>query len=180
MTNLRVAVASCLALIGCSGGGADADGGSIDAAVPDAAGCQPYVSSADLTTPVSFTGQVEPIFQQSCALSASCHGDPAAAPVQPYLGSVDGGTDAATLLAKIVGVPSAEDPTMNLVTAGDPANSFLVHKMDGDQCTLAAQCAGTAISMTYANCGASMPSGIATLPASIRDTVRAWIKQGAR
>lgn len=179
MKNVLAMAAACLALSACTGNGAGDDAGPGDAE-PDDGACRPYLSSADLSAPVSFAAQVLPIFQQSCALSASCHGDPASAPVQPYLGSADGGADAAAILAKLVGVPSLEDPTMNLVSSGDPPNSFLMHKMDGDQCTLVAQCAGTGISMTYANCGSSMPQGTPTLPAAIRDTVRAWIKQGAR
>jgi hypothetical protein len=165
--------ASFLALGGCSPSGRGPGG--------DDGGCHPYASTADLSTPVSFATDVVPIFQQSCALSASCHSDPSLAPLQPYLGSSDGGVDAAAILAQIVGVKSAEDPTMDLVMPNDPTNSFLMRKMDGDQCALAQECAGTPYSTSYPDCGALMPQGATDpLPAMTRDIVRAWIKQGTR
>jgi hypothetical protein len=100
--------------------------------------------------------------------------------LRPYLASPDGGTDPAQVIARIVGTKSAEDPSMNLVTAGDPANSFLMHKMDGDQCTLAQQCGASQYNMSYPNCGQIMPQSLAMpLPTDTRDKVRAWIKQGA-
>ena len=142
-------------------------------------GCPPYHSTADLSTPVSFGSNVMPIFQQNCAAQQFCHGDPNFAPLQPVLGSPDGGIDAATVLSQIVGVKSVEDPTMNLVAARDPANSYLMHKLDGDQCTLAQQCKGTAYSSVYPNCGSQMPLSAVPLAVTDRDTVRAWIQQGA-
>jgi hypothetical protein len=75
-------------------------------------------------------------------------------------------------------VTSREDLSMNLVTASDPAHSFLMHKVDGDQCTLMAECAVDASSRP--NCGAFMPyQSPAVLDAPTRDTVRRWIAQGA-
>jgi hypothetical protein len=65
---------------------------------------------------------------------------------------------------------------MPYVRSGDPANSFLMHKMDGDACQFASQC-GT---MPAANCGESMPLSGCALSGSTRDKVRRWIAQGAK
>lgn len=178
----RVVAGTCLLLwMACSSSepippSAVSDGGLEGAAE---GGCQLYASGAGNSTPVSFAADVLPIFQRSCALSASCHGDPGAGPLQPYLGS-SGGVDAATLTALIVGVKSAEDPAMDLVAPKDPANSFLMHKMDGDQCALGQACAGTNYSTQYPDCGSAMPYLSPVLPVATRDTVRAWIMQGAK
>jgi hypothetical protein len=157
-------------------------------AVSDAAtagGCPPYVSNADLSTPmVSFNTGVMPIFQVRCASGgANCHGDPSVRAVaRPFLGYPDRDADAGTVasvLDGLVGVKSGEDPSMNLVTAGDPALSFLMHKMDGDQCTLIAQCM---VPGSYRpNCGVFMPyQAPSILDVTTRDVVRRWIKQGAQ
>jgi hypothetical protein len=148
---------------------------------PDGGGCTSYVARADLSVPVSFANQVMPIFQQSCAPGGpSCHGDPGSGPIQAYLGSVDGGVDPSTILARIVDVVAAEDPGMKLVAPGDPARSFLLHKMDGDQCMFAAACATTGYDRSYPMCGSTMPLNADSLPSGARDTVRAWIAQGAK
>jgi hypothetical protein len=83
------------------------------------------------------------------------------------------------VLGGLVGVKSTEDLSMNLVTAGDPAQSFLMHKMDGDQCTLVSQCMmGNSF---RPNCGVFMPYQAPTLlDVPTRDTVRRWIAQGAK
>jgi hypothetical protein len=94
---------------------------------------------------------------------------------------------------------------MPFVTPNDPSNSFLMHKMDDDQCTLS-NCVVNNVpvldQLDYPGgpnspsnwCGQSMPYNAALLPASpacggsqdctatpsyARDTVRLWIAQGA-
>ena len=80
--------------------------------------------------------------------------------------------DAAAVHRDIVGVPSRVLETMPLVTAGDPAKSFLMHKMDGDQC---------AFDCGENSCGSLMPEdGSKPLPVLNRDTIRRWIAQGAQ
>jgi hypothetical protein len=133
---------------------------------------------------VSFKSDIIPIFQTSCALGgAACHGDPSVTQTfKPYLG-IDpstGGNAASAANAVyqgLVGVKSSEDPTMNQITKGDKANSFLWHKMMGDQGTLAAQCAST--QSGYTNCGAVMPFGLSALPQATLNKVSAWITAGA-
>ena len=154
---------------------------------PDAqasGGCPAYVSTANLSTPiVSFGSDVLPIFERACAVGGgSCHGDASAvANARPFLGYFggDGGADVMQAVrVGLVGVKSGEDLMMNLVTAGDPIRSFLMHKMDGDQCTLIKECM---VGASYRpNCGVFMPyQAPDLLDVSTRDTVRRWIAQGA-
>lgn len=132
---------------------------------------------------VSFRSEILPIFQFSCARGGdSCHGDPGVvADHRPFLGIFDGDggeSVAQDVFSGLVGIKSTEDLTMNLVTAGDPAASFLMHKLDGDQCTLIAEC--MVPGSFRPNCGVFMPYQAPTLlPASLRDTVRRWMRQGA-
>jgi hypothetical protein len=165
------------ALAGCS---SPATGGT------GAGSCAAYVSTADLSKPVSFKGEVLPIFQASCATGGmSCHvagSNPT--PMQLFLGGA--GMTPEMVRGRIVGMASGEDPRMSLVAAGDPAASFLIHKMDNDQCTLASVCNTSTYAAAYPNCGALMPQPVSPattsdiLPLAQRDTVRAWIKQGAQ
>ena len=154
---------------------------SADAAV---GGCQPYVSTANLDMPVvSFAADVVPILSGTCAVSDGCHGVPSVvAEARPFLGfaSSDAGMAAAqTIIDGLVGVKSREDLTMNLVTAGDPSQSFLMHKIDDDQCTLISQCM---MDPSFRpNCGVFMPYQYPDiLDVGTRDVIRRWIKQGAR
>jgi len=158
---------------GSGSGGGDPDGG---------AGCTPFTSSANLTTPpVHFTADVLPVFQRSCGIAgATCHGTPSVATVdmRPYLGNFDGGTDAAAVVKGLVGVSSPEDPKLDIVKVGDPANSYLMHKLDGDQCQFAADCAQG--QTQYTDCGQTMPYSSPALDEATRDTIRRWIAQGAK
>jgi hypothetical protein len=141
--------------------------------------CEPYTPDADLSATVSFSASVIPIFQKNCAsIGGTCHGDQGKS---PRLGSADdGGIDAAIVLESIVGMVSAEDPTMAFVTPSDPAHSFLMHKIDADQCTLSAECEESLFSDDFPNCGSPMPFLRPTLPETTRNEVRAWIQQGAQ
>jgi hypothetical protein len=165
---LLACLVTALAGAGCSSGGAEH---------PAAAGT-PSTSSA------AFAADVAPVFQANCASGgAGCHGAPSVTMMgdqsRPYLGGTDALTpgEAATILAGIVNRPSAEDPSMPLVTPGDPTQSFLMLKMDGAQGSQSAQCmAGESRS-----CGLLMPYGRQTvLDQATRDKVRAWIAQGAK
>jgi len=174
-----VAAVACLSTAACtSNNPSTTDGGTTDAGEDV---CEPYEPDADLTTPtVSFNKDVVPIMNFSCGIAgATCHGTPSVVAQQrPYLGDFDGGTDASQVISGIVGVKSQEDPSMNIVTASDPAHSFLMHKVDWDECTLAAQCAST--TTQYTNCGQGMPYSSDQLDQPTRDTIRRWIAQGAK
>jgi hypothetical protein len=168
--------------------------------------CYDYSTFNGTSPKVSFKTDVLPIFQQGCALSTACHGcDAAANPgctasvYTPFLGvpttaGVPTAAQIAAIIASAVGKPAAlqtsnldgttmvGNPDMSIVKAGDPANSFLMYKLDGafpavptndDVTCPKLTCAGT---MT---CGEAEPSGGPQLPAAQRDTIRRWIAQGA-
>ena len=103
-----------------------------------------------------------------------------------YLGENAGGTSPPAVFGGLVGVRSKEDPSMNLVTAGSLGNSYLWHKVIGDQNTNAAVksgCAQAAIPCSdctmQAPCGAQEPYLGAGLPADELCTIESWIAEGA-
>ena len=175
------------ALLGAVATGCGDDGGSTSTGSGGACasefgpdGCFDASCFATPSDRVSFRGAVLPILETSCSLSGSCHGNPSspetAAGYQPYLGEVNPETtpsDVALILATIVGQPSRAATSLSIVAPGDPAASFLMHKMDGSlECT-AFTCDG--------GCGDLMPLGSdEPLDRATRDTVRAWIAQGAQ
>jgi Bacterial Ig-like domain len=63
----------------------------------------------------------------------------------------------------LVGVPSVEQPSLLRVKAGDPDNSYMVHKIEG--------VAGIS--------GGRMPLGESPLPQATIDAIRQWIANGA-
>ncbi len=143
-------------------------------------------SGGGSTATVSFAKDVVPIFQMSCSVGgATCHGDTSvnmgqAAGNRQYLGPMSGtyaAADITKVLGDILNVKSFADPTMNVVTPGDATKSFLMHKMDGAQMSLAAQCTTGTPSPP---CGTLMPWLGTILPQTQRDTVRSWINQGAK
>jgi hypothetical protein len=186
-------VAASLATIGtmtgCSssssggGGGCDtggADGGTCNA--PTSSNPTPaYTSCANLTSPtVSFSKDVAPTFNDSCGVSNACHQPPAnPAVANLVLGLPDGGVSADMVIQSIVGKAALENPNMDIVKAGDPDNSYLMHKMDGDQCLYAATCNKTG-NPIFNECGVQMPFNSGVLDTPTRDNIRRWIAQGAQ
>jgi hypothetical protein len=159
------------------------------------AGCSSSPSAdagAGASADVSFSKEVVPILQNSCAVGgAACHGDPSvvtagAAGNRDYLGPPTGPYSAAVItqiLGAMVGKPSLEDPSMNVVTAGDPTKSFLMYKIDfnlpGDPELSSLTCTTGELG----NCGTVMPyPGLpdTNLSQAMRDTIRSWITQGAQ
>ncbi len=153
---------------------------------------------------MSFKNDVLPIFEHSCGLSSSCHGD------RSDIGArgIFLGCDMATSLTCTVSPPVGpqvyphlvgaeagaplETTSMPFITAGDPSMSFLMHKLDNDLCTVpgcvadniavaqAGDTPGSRGAGTPANwCGTFMPYNVQVLDTSARDTIRRWIKQGA-
>jgi hypothetical protein len=124
------------------------------------------------------------LFNKSCSLSTpgTCHALQASGTTTPYLvflGSPDGGVDAAQVLSGLVGQPAIEDPKMNLITAGDPEHSFLMHKLDYDECQFASDC-NPPKNPLFLNCGAGMPYVSGVVDTDTRDNIRRWIAQGAK
>jgi len=184
---LAAAACSLLGTVACSSSSTPAD--PPDAAVAEAstvdasdAGCAPYAADADLTTPnVSFSNDIQPTFNRSCGIAgATCHGAPSVVKVdmRPFLGFFDGGTDASEVVQGLVGVQSPEDPDFVIVKAGDPGQSYLMHKLDGDQCLFMTGCAKG--QTQYTDCGQMMPYSSPPLDTSTRDQIRRWIAQGAK
>jgi hypothetical protein len=108
-----------------------------------------------------------PIFGANCSFSA-CHASGATGSLT--IGAT--AADATSTRKALVGVPSGELASMPYVTPGKPEQSFLMHKMDGDQCVYDNMCASS-------YCGLTMPNGVAQLSVPTRDVVRRWIAQGA-
>ena len=141
----------------------------------------------DTTTPVSFATDVVPVFQKSCTLSNVCHGQMSnAAEEDLYLGENMGTTNAATVYGMLVGVTAKEDPAMSLVTAGSTDNSYLWHKVNGDQGNFAADCSKASMMCedcdTTTPCGGLMPyqgESLATDSPQYLCTIQSWILQGA-
>ncbi len=171
-----VTLASLLSVSACSSKGgstAAADGGS------PYGPCVAFVSVSDLSAPGLVRERRRADFSASNCTSGgfNCHGtDHEQRALSRLLRRGRGHRH--EVLGTIVSVLSPEEPMMLFVAPGDPANSYLMHKMDADQCTLAAACAVSPFDYLL-NCGNSMPNGAATLPLATRDTVRAWIAQGA-
>jgi hypothetical protein len=71
--------------------------------------------------------------------------------------------DAANSYALLVGVPSGERPSVLRVAPGDPANSYLIQKLEGT-----------------AAVGERMPAGLPPLPQADINVIRQWILDGAQ
>jgi hypothetical protein len=165
-----------------------------------AIGCSPASSSATgaaggcEAAPVSFQRDVMAIFAASCSTSSICHGQMnEAAEENLYLGlsatpESSGPGDVAAVYAGLVGMKSLEDPSMNLVTAGDLDASYLWHKISGDPNSDTAVAMGCEAAATGANpcsdCSAAAPCGVpmpftGSLDPSAICTIQNWIMQGA-
>jgi hypothetical protein len=143
---------ACLVLGLCAGCG-------VDTAV-DAGACR----SPTRVDATASAGDVEPILARSCTLGG-CHlGAPGAGGLVLDVSSVG-------WVSAVVGVRAQEAPTMQLVAAGQPEQSWLVAKIFGSFC-------GVTCERTL-GCGAPMPSG-EPLSDADRAIIMAWIGDGAR
>lgn len=169
----------------------DGDGFSgIDASLEpgDARGADDATATSDSAS-VSFSADIMPIFARDCSLSSVCHGQMNnAGDENLYLGLYSGGgsVDSQAVYSGLVGVASKEDPSMNLVTAGDSSNSYLWHKLLGDQnsnASIAGACEKAATTCmdctTSTPCGGSMPYIGAPLAPNDLSAIESWISQGA-
>jgi hypothetical protein len=147
------------------------------------------------SAPVSFQSDVVPVFAASCTSSSTCHGQTNNAFAENlYLGQdddagTDGSSESGAVYAELLADRSLEDPSMNLVTAGDLEDSYLWHKVNGDQNTdptvmSGCQPAATGSSpcsdcVSAAPCGVQMPFSGSLDPAAAC-IIRSWIAQGAK
>jgi hypothetical protein len=114
------------------------------------------------TTPpddtVSFTLDVQPFLSGTCA-SSVCHGpNPPGKPMSLAAGQSYG---------NIVGVPSAQLPSMNRITPGNPDQSYLIHKLQGTH-------------QVVSGTGQRMPAGQPPLAPSVIAMMRQWVSEGAQ
>ena len=100
-------------LTGCAGGGGGGGGG----APP-----KPACTTTSLPS-VSFSMDIQPIFNRSCALP-SCHIAPVPAQGQDL--------SAGVAYAQSVNAPSTEQPRLQRVKPGKPQDSYLVRKIQGE------------------------------------------------
>ena len=110
--------------------------------------CDDTDCAADAACALSYSTDVEPIFNSTGCLG--CHG----------------GSGGLTIsYSNIVGMPSVDVPSMNLIEAGSTADSYIWHKLNGSQSSVG-------------GAGGIMPQG-GSLSASDLATVEAWINDGA-
>ncbi len=101
----------------------------------------------------SFAGDIQPIFNASCAVS-SCHNATAQAGLN---------LSASISYANLVNVPSTEAPELMRAAPGDATNSYVVIKLEGRQTV-----------------GGRMPLGGNPLSATNIQNIKNWIGQGAK
>jgi hypothetical protein len=109
-------------------------------------------------------GDVQPILARSCALGG-CHLR------APGAGELVLEVSSGAWVTAVVGVRAREAPSMQLVAAGHPEQSWLVAKISGSFC-------GVTCDRTL-GCGAPMPSG-EPLTDVEKGIIVAWIADGAR
>lgn len=181
---------------GTGAGGASGSGGA-------AVGCFPYNGWNGMSPTVSLRNDLlanaseRPasgggVLRRACAFS-SCHND-VSKEADLFIGPLlrDSMTqmeisitpaDVTRMLGNVDGVmrPSKTLPSMQIVKPGDPANSFLMRKMDGCFTDIQSMC--TALEPPLPGdgpCGAQMPQKADPLEADERDLIRRWIAQGAK
>jgi hypothetical protein len=160
---MKLAIALVLAAVGC--GAPPPQFGDVDAGT-----CMAYEVPAteDLSTPsTSFATDVMPLLAMHCS---QCHGTTSSPSGNLFLGKSS--SDATAVFTGLVGVASGELGDMNFVTTTDPSHSYIMLKLDGDQCLYNSTCAG-------GTCQDPMPQSGGQLSTSDRDTIRRWIYQGA-
>ena len=153
--------------------------------------------SGEASAPISFQRDLLPGFERSCGLSSSCHQDPVTDPITQriFLGCAttnpDCSMDASSGAEVFQGLKkdSQEDPTMPYVTDGDPSQSFILYKLEGNLAGIESQCRPVAMDPIVQGasgepqppqpCGAAMPLGLPPLT-DFTNQVRAWIAQGAQ
>lgn len=112
------------------------------------------VAQAPAEPQVSFAREIQPIFTANC----SCH--------MGRFPSENLNLEPGNAFANLVGVRSRQSP-LNRVEPGDPAKSYLIHKLRGTQ-------------RSVGGSGARMPFGGRELPAATIQLIERWITQGAQ
>jgi hypothetical protein len=114
----------------------------------------------------AFATAVAPVLDARCA---GCHGPMGAA--NGLMLGPSSQVAASDIVAGLVGVPSRELPSMALVAAGRPEESFLLHKMENTHANLG--CPG-------GSCQNRMPPAGPPVPDTDIEAVRSWVEAGAK
>jgi hypothetical protein len=173
---------SSLTACGGSGGSGAMGGGS-----SSGGDCFDYTSFDGTNPSVSFKSDVLPIFRNSCGLSDACHGNETGSGAQHFYGLANSKGDMTAaqiqeIFDQSVGKDSVDEPSMKVIAAGAPGNSFLMYKLDGDPTNNDPGAQVTCSKLSCASsksCGEAMPQGGPALSADERNTIRKWIAQGA-
>jgi hypothetical protein len=113
------------------------------------------------TTTVSFSANVEPFLNSTCAFSG-CHGTTNTRPNNKPMVLATG-----QAYDNIVNVSAGELATMMRIRPSKPDSSYLIHKLQGTH-------------LTVGGSGARMPLNQAALPQSQIDMMRTWVSEGAK
>jgi len=199
-----LSLVACVVATGCgtttgTGGGVPTSGSSSGTSTSGTMSGSGGGSGSGTGPTISFTADVMPIFRTNCAKAGACHNDPLAdvalggpgkAGGRPYLGTApDGGAETPMDMMKVYATllgPTPPNHTtswelvsptpMPYITPRDPANSYMMIKMDGKQMMYDQRC----LPGDYGSCGLPMPSDDPQLkPIPEREKVRSWIMQGA-
>lgn len=127
----------------------------------DGSGGGDFVATFTVETPTSSGATLDEIqaalFTPTCSASG-CHTGPSGGTLPEGMDL----SDADASFANLVGVASIQEPSLSRVAAGDPDNSYLVHKIEGTAST-----------------GGRMPLGGMPLEQDMIDNIREWIANGA-
>jgi hypothetical protein len=127
---------------------------------------------------VTFTADVLPIFQTSCAFSSSCHGTHTGPAGKTYFGPGAGTpaseTDIDAIFEQNVNADAVTEPDMKRIAPAVPERSFILHKIDGTFSCGVLKCAAEK------TCGVRMPATGTALADDKADAIRRWIAQGAQ
>jgi hypothetical protein len=143
-----LAVAFAIAVGGCAGSDAV---------------CGPETAPAPREPETASLADVQAILGRSCAVGG-CHAS------APGAGGLVLPQADAAWVDGVVGVRSQQNPSMDLVAPGDPARSWLVHKISGDLCGFTCD--------ARLGCGGPMPFG-PPLAEPERGVILKWIRDGA-
>lgn len=190
---------SAVNLLGCSSSSGDGSPGTTGGCVD--------LSQLPTTPTISFVGDLMPIFGLSC-IASSCHdtgahkadlilGDPSACgkpscydPTAKWKYSFPSPPPdslVTQVLTNLVNVASKTESAVMRVKPGDPANSFIMDKLLGQENskTYSAPCQNQDTSKSTTPCGADMPLQSPSLCSDPEDAAKVqaiaqWIQQGAQ
>ncbi|HEX9426732.1 MAG TPA: hypothetical protein VGA64_03025 [Candidatus Polarisedimenticolia bacterium] len=128
--------------------------------------------------PVSFSHDVQLVFDARGCTMTGCHGAPVFSPMS---------LEAGQSYANLFNVAACEAPALKRVDPTKSAMSYLIAKLDGSFATVQSNgaCSAACVSgdiayTTPGSCGAQMPLALTPLDNSEIQLIRDWIDQGAQ